>query len=552
MPTDRTRLIERIKSDEPPRPRSLDARIPRDLETIVLKAIDKDPNVRVQSAEELDDDLGRFLADEPIRARQIGPAERYWRWARRNPLIAVLGGVLTGVLLIITLISLLAAERFHTQAEALRILAGERETDSPRRGTPAQSQEAAALHTANLANASLRATQEELHQTVYATRSKLALAAWDTNDRGHLRTLLELMRPRPGETDRRGWEWRYLWELGHEERLILRTREDEKITDVAFSPDGATLATLESKGRIQLRDRRTGALLRTMGVISGGRPASLGNGVAAIAYRPDGRMLAGPGPDASLALYAVDTGLPTLCFEKFKGAVLDLAWSPDGKRLVAALSSHIMRVHDSRSGKTIHRLFGRHDGPVASVAFSPDGRTLASASFDRTVKLWNLDDPATPRAVLTGHTEELRAVAFSPDGRQLASTGFDQTIRIWNSTSGAEIAVLRGHSGPVLTLAYLPGGVRIVTGSMDQTIRIWDIASRLDRRLFKCIDAVSAIAVTRDGRDIASASDATVCVWNASLPPRPRVLRSPSVLSYGGLVECLAFSPDWLPPRFRP
>ena len=98
--SDRLKLIEQIKTEEPARPRSLDGRIPRDLETIVLKAIDKDPKQRYPSAEAMAEDLRRFLADEPIQARQVSAAERYWRWARRNPAIAVLGGVLTGVLVL--------------------------------------------------------------------------------------------------------------------------------------------------------------------------------------------------------------------------------------------------------------------------------------------------------------------------------------------------------------------------------------------------------------------------------------------------------------------
>ena len=113
---DRLKLIEQIKNEEPARPRSLDGRIPRDLETIVLKAIEKDPEARYQSAQAMGEDLGRFLADEPIQARQVSAAERYWRWARRNPVIAVLGGVLTALLLATTLGSILAASYFRDLA----------------------------------------------------------------------------------------------------------------------------------------------------------------------------------------------------------------------------------------------------------------------------------------------------------------------------------------------------------------------------------------------------------------------------------------------------
>ncbi len=125
--SDRLRLIEQIKTEEPQKPRAVDARIPRDLETIVLKAIEKDPKARYQTAEAMGEDLGRFLADEPIRARQIGAAERYWRWARRNPVIAVLGGVLTAVLILATVSSVLAAVYFNQTARSERAARNEAE-----------------------------------------------------------------------------------------------------------------------------------------------------------------------------------------------------------------------------------------------------------------------------------------------------------------------------------------------------------------------------------------------------------------------------------------
>ena len=118
--SDRLRLIEQIKTDDPPKPRPVDARIPRDLETIVLKAIEKDPSARYQSAEAMGEDLRRFLADEPIQARQVSAGERYWRWARRNPVIAVLGGVLTAVLMLVTFGSLGIANRFAISADRER------------------------------------------------------------------------------------------------------------------------------------------------------------------------------------------------------------------------------------------------------------------------------------------------------------------------------------------------------------------------------------------------------------------------------------------------
>jgi serine/threonine-protein kinase len=117
---DRLRLIEQIKSVEPVRPRLLDRRIPRDLETVVLKAIDKDPRRRYQTAEALAEDLRRFRDDEPILARRATAIECYARWARRNPGVAVLGAVLTAVLVLATVGSLIVAGRMATLADRQR------------------------------------------------------------------------------------------------------------------------------------------------------------------------------------------------------------------------------------------------------------------------------------------------------------------------------------------------------------------------------------------------------------------------------------------------
>ncbi len=536
---DRLVMIEQIKTEEPPRPRSVDGRIPRDLETIVLKAIEKDPKARYPSADALGEDLRRFLAGEPIRARQVGAAERYWRWARRNPGIAVLGGVLTGVLVLATVSSLAAMQRYRTLAIARE--AERKEADR------ARAEEVVARTKADEANASLLGTQEELRRTVYATRSNLALAAWDNNDVGRLRSLLDLLQPAPGEPDLRGWEWRYLWQLLHGDRLTLQAY-DGRFSDVVFSPDGQTLAGLERSGRIRFWDRCTGQLLQTAGGPTRGPFSDLSptSGVNALAFSPDGRRVAGPGPDSGLVLYAVDTGLPVYRFEGDPRAVMRLGWSPDGRTLVGALSSHTLRVWDARNGQMIHRRFGGHQGPVAAVAFSPDGRTIASASYDRTVKLWKPEDPKQPLATLRGHTDEVRAVAFSPDGQRIASAGLDRSLRVWNAQSGAPLAVIWGHPGAVLSLAFGPDSKRVVTASADETVRVWDTTSGQELCTFRGhTGEVVAVAFSPDGRDVASAgADGTARVWDAASPPRPRSLRSPPVLTYAGTVEGLAFSPD--------
>src|SRR5262249_54953694 len=125
--SDRLKMIERIKTEEPVRPRTMDSRIPRDLETVVLKAIDKDPDRRYPTGDAMAEDLRRYLDDQPVLARRTTALERYARWARRNPVVAVLGAVLTAVLLLATGGSMMMAGRMARLAEDRKAaLLGER------------------------------------------------------------------------------------------------------------------------------------------------------------------------------------------------------------------------------------------------------------------------------------------------------------------------------------------------------------------------------------------------------------------------------------------
>src|SRR5262249_10814726 len=119
--SDRNRLMHQVLHEEPPRPRSLNPEVPRDLETIVLKAIDKDPARRYQTAADLADDLRRFVEDRPIRARRGSRRERRWRWCRRNPALAAATGLATAALLAITVLSILyAGWQAHSRTELTR------------------------------------------------------------------------------------------------------------------------------------------------------------------------------------------------------------------------------------------------------------------------------------------------------------------------------------------------------------------------------------------------------------------------------------------------
>lgn len=536
--SDRGRLIRQVSQASPPRLRKLDRRIPLDLATVVHKAIERRPEDRYASAAELGADLARFLEDRPVLARRASPAECYWRWARRNPAIAVLGAILTAVLVLATVGSLAAAGRFREQAEAQRLLA-----DAARR---ARDEEAGARRLAQRALRDLEASRAEEDRTLYDTRASLAGAAWAADDYGQYRSFLDLMRPAPGAVDRRGWEWRHLLALNSEALREVGSPGDSFVA-VAMHPDGSSFATLAPTGTMRVWGTSDGRELLTIRAPNAdGRNSNLHIGVLALAYSPDGRRLAGAGGDGAIGVYDAATGERLRRLEEGEVSVLSLAWSPDGSRLAAGLAGHAVRVWDVEGGRLEPGPPDRLGGPAAAVAVSPDGRTLAAATFDGAVWLWTFDAEPRRLHVLRGHEGEARALAFSPDGSRLASAGLDGTVRIWGVAAGTAEGVLAAHKGGALCLAWPREGGWLASGGNDNSVRIWDPAA--GRPLHKFLghsEGVRALAAGRDGRALVSASPEGVAkVWDAGSSPRPRTFEAPATVAYGGAAGCVAISRD--------
>ena len=298
-------LSEQIKTVEPPRPRSIDPRIPRDLETIVLKAIEKDPGDRYATAEAMAEDLRRFLDDEPILARRAGAAERYVRWARRNPVDRgprgrADGGAAGGD-------DLLGARRpadggageaeSRTRPERAR-----REAGRPGGAEQAEAQRGEADR-----------QRERAEQHLYIARIGQAESALRLSDAATARGLLDQCRPGPGEPDRRGWEWSYLdqWcrpELqdhrpAHRRPVPLRRREPRRPP-----PGGRLLGS-------RRRERRTNSArpglpdqpARWPGPARAGRAQPR---VCAVAFRPDGKRLATLGDEGTIRVWDTGSGRP--------------------------------------------------------------------------------------------------------------------------------------------------------------------------------------------------------------------------------------------------
>ena len=331
---DRLQLIEQIKAEDPPRPRALDPRIPRDLETIVLKAIAKDPQGRYPSADALGEDLRRFLADEPIRARRVSLAGRLLRWGRRNKAVA---GLLSSV--VVTL----AAGFAVSTAQWIRA-----DRHATRGG----------------------ATWEGVVRSRWQRPVHLGYARHPAGVGGGQRRADGRLAPppHPGARPDRLARLRVGRLLAQLSASPTDPHVPESVTppgSVAATPNGRTLAALvlrafASSRRRAHRDNPLGCRTDWKPRTFKGTPETFGN---AIALSPDGSIFA-------------------------TGSELDAK----GGR------PQLITLWDAATGKPVRRGPGGRGATVTmrALAFSPDGKKLLWGDKDTTINLWDLETDDGP------------------------------------------------------------------------------------------------------------------------------------------------------------
>mgnify|MGYP001187721544 CR=1 FL=1 len=286
---------------------------------------------------------------------------------------------------------------------------------------------------------------------------------------------------------------------------LLRLK-DAIVYEVAYSPDGKTLAAASSLG-IQFYDAGTLEKIRLIDT------KSL---VSSIAFSPDGRWLASGSNDKTIKLWDTESGALQQSLEGHSNGEEIVAFAPDGSKLASGSHDNTIKLWDITSCELLNSLQG-HSSYVSSVSFSTDGRRLASGSYDKTIKLWDSESGALLQT-LVGHHDYVTSVAFSPDGRELASGSWDNTIKLWDITSGELLNILKGHLSYVTSVAFSPDGRRLASGSADNTIRLWDVESgALLQTLEDQNGDANSVAFSPDGRRLASgSSDGTIRIWDIS------------------------------------
>jgi WD40 repeat protein len=456
---------------------NLKSKIDPDLDWIVMKCLEKDRTRRYPTANGLAADLERHLSNEPVVARP--PSTWYrMRTTMRKHKLAFAGAVV----ILASLVLGLSASLWQT----IKVSRAQRDTQ----------------------------------RQAYVFKMNLARQAWDDNNLGRLRELLEDTATEPD----RGFEWYYWQRQSHLELKTLRGHLGP-VVDVSFSPDGQRALTASLDGTARVWDRQRGTeLLRIAGHDREVRSAS---------WSPNGQLVVTAGADRTAAVWEAASGKELLRLKGHSGGLTSARFSPDGQHIASASFDGTARLWRADTGEQLFSM--TNADAVCSVRFSPDGKRMVTASFDERATVW---DAATGTALYSIRPPSARIevrgsgmfttfnAAFSPDGQHIATASQNQSVNLWDAADGHHLLELKGPAHwlsprqmevPLVT-SFSPNSQRLILGGLDFTASIWSLKDRTSLFKLKGHEAeIACAAFSEDGRYIVTGSyDHTAKIWSGA------------------------------------
>jgi serine/threonine protein kinase/WD40 repeat protein len=524
--SDHLKLIDQVGRAEPARPRSIDSRIPADLETIILKAIDKDPGRRYQTGAKLADDLRSFLDYRPIKARPVGWAERTWRWCRRNPVVAGLSLLTVALLTVIAIGSSIDSMRLRRQLKRTE------EAESAASKALIDEQAARRRENQNLFNAYLSQarglrTSRRPGQRVEGLRAiRNALALGDRleitpDQRLALRneaigclalTDLQTVHEWPGwptgtlSVTFDGRQDRYA-RLSHEGQISVReVAGDRELTRLEtgagvhlmhFSRKGRYLAAWYHGNRLVVWD-----LERSPPGVLVDEPSE----THTPSFSPDERLLAFADAGGRVALLELPSGMRRAPLDVAARANL-VAFHPERRELAVACGGNLICVFDPDTRTNLASL--KQPGPVARMAWSPTGTTLATVNHDRSIRVWDVNRQQL-RHTLGGQRNDGTHFAFSPAGDFVAGVDWNNTLRLWNPRTAEQVLQLQADGNLIQFHADLN---RFWTHSAEQgTLQIREVVGKQEYRTLSGM--CNSASVAPGGKLLAAGMGDGLAFWD--------------------------------------
>ncbi|MFN0053960.1 MAG: protein kinase domain-containing protein [Planctomycetales bacterium] len=490
---DRQGLMRQVIDHEPTRPRLFNPSLPTDLETIVLKAMQKDAPQRYATAGALADDLRRFLADRPIAARRPGSVERSVRYCRRH----VRWVAAAAVVFVVALVGL---------ATGAVLVFNERNKTAFERQLREQQEQV------------VRDSQTTSRLNRYVLNFALAGQAWENSQVSLAKEHLALCIPAKGEEDHRGIEWRYLWRLVHSIPAPF-ARHDGPVIHVCFSPDGKLLATGGADG-VRIWDYQLG---KQVAWLREHVPA-----VTRMRFSPDGATLVTTGLDHTALIWDTASWKVQRTI-RMREIVTGAEFTPDGRRVVVVEA--VPNSNDNRLDSSSCRLtcietsawavdWTLDDLPfVRGGAFAPDGAmlTLTCADCLRSFAL-----SPSPDHLLDHRVAYANDVTFSPVAPLLVANSGEKMVIVYLPLEDRRSDdLLPGHRGQVESVSFAQDG-RLLSASRDRTARVWEFRpGRVDRpistRILRHDAIVWSARFAPDGESVVTGTESGA-IYRWSLP----------------------------------